>query len=71
MKNNMSIFDRIVRAIAAIAIIYLYYSEVITGVLGIVLLVVSGIFLLTSLAGSCPLYSLLGFSTCKRRSDIR
>lgn len=71
MKNNMSIFDRIVRAIAAIVIAYLYFTDAITGTWGIVLLVVAGIFLLTSFVGSCPLYSLFGISTCKRREHIR
>lgn len=71
MKNNMSIIDRIVRAVAAIAIVYLYFSNVIAGTWGIVLLVVAGIFLLTSLVGSCPLYSLMGFSTCKHKGHTR
>ena len=34
--------------------------------LGIVLLVLAGIFVLTSLIGFCPLYYPFGISTCKK-----
>ena len=42
----------------------LYFGNVITGTLGIVLLVLAVVFLLTSLVGFCPIYALLGMNTC-------
>ena len=48
--------DRIIRVIIAAAIAVLYFTDVITGTWGIVLLVLAGIFLLTSIIGLCPLY---------------
>jgi len=39
---------------------------VITGTLGAVLLILAGVFVLTSLVSFCPLYTLFGWSTCKR-----
>jgi len=57
-------FDRVLRFLVAIVIAILYFTQTITGTLGIVLLVVGGIFLLTSLFGVCPLYSLFGIKTC-------
>lgn len=65
----MSTFDRIFRTLIVVAIAILYFAKVISGTLAIVLLIAAGIFLLTSLAGSCPMYSLFGISTCKVRKD--
>ncbi|WP_273445093.1 DUF2892 domain-containing protein [Neolewinella agarilytica] len=64
MTTNMGKADRIIRPLLAIAFIALYFTETVTGTLGIVLLVLAGIFLLTSVVGSCPLYSLFGIRTC-------
>ncbi|WP_094766821.1 YgaP family membrane protein [Pseudozobellia thermophila] len=38
----------------------------VTGTLGIVLLVLAAVFLLTAFVGFCPLYLPFGLSTCKR-----
>ncbi len=65
MKKNMGGVDRIVRLVIAALVAVLYFAEVITGTLGIVLLVVAVIFFLTSLVSFCPLYAPFGFSTCK------
>lgn len=56
--------DRIVRIIIAALIAVLYFTNTISGTLGIVLLVLAGVFVLTSLISSCPLYSIVGISTC-------
>jgi len=57
--------DRSVRSVLALVMLALYYFDVVTGTLGIVLLVVSGIFLLTSFISFCPLYAPFGLSTCR------
>ena len=64
MKKNMSNIDRIARVVLAAVFAYLYFSGTVTGTLGIVLVVLAAIFVLTSLVSSCPLYSLVGISTC-------
>lgn len=64
MKKNMSNIDRIVRVVLAAVFAYLYFSGTVAGTLGIVLMVLAAIFVLTSLVSSCPLYSLVGISTC-------
>jgi hypothetical protein len=64
MKKNMGIADRIIRALVAVVIFALYFSGIITGTLGIVLMVVAAIFLLTGLVSFCPLYTVVGLSTC-------
>ncbi len=65
MKKNMNGADRLIRTLIALVVAYLYYSGIIEGTLGIVLLVLAGVFLLTSLVSFCPLYTLFGVSTCK------
>lgn len=64
MKKNMGTADRIIRSAAAIAFGLLYFTGTVTGTWGIVLLVLGGVFVLTSFVGTCPLYSLLGMNTC-------
>ncbi|MEA5259519.1 DUF2892 domain-containing protein [Arcicella aquatica] len=64
MKKNMGGADRIIRIIVAIFALALYFTGTITGTIGIVTLVVAGIFLLTSFASFCPLYSIFGMNTC-------
>ncbi|MEI2749198.1 MAG: DUF2892 domain-containing protein [Ferruginibacter sp.] len=64
MKKNMGGADRIIRLLLAALFAYLYFGGVVTGTLGIVLVVLGGVFVLTSLVSFCPLYSIVGLSTC-------
>ena len=64
MKKNMGPADKIIRIIIAVVIATLFYTNIVSGTLGIVLLVLAGVFVLASLIGFCPLYTLLGISTC-------
>ena len=64
MKKNMGSPDRIIRTILAIVFVVLYFSGTVTGTWGIVLLVLAGVFILTSLVGMCPLYAIVGMNTC-------
>lgn len=65
MKKNMSSIDRIIRVILAVVMGILYFTGTVTGTLGIVMLVLGGVFVLTSLISFCPLYAIFGISTCK------
>ncbi len=56
--------DRAIRVLIAAVIATLYFMNVITGTLGIILLVLAGVFVVTSLISFCPLYSIFGMSTC-------
>ncbi len=64
MKKNMGIFDRSLRIILAIVVGILIYMGTLSGVAAIVLGIIAGIFLLTSLFGFCGLYTLIGCNTC-------
>ncbi|MBL8003536.1 MAG: DUF2892 domain-containing protein [Candidatus Kapabacteria bacterium] len=64
MKKNMGSLDKIIRIVLAAVVAILYFTNVISGVLGIVLLVLAGVFVLTSLVSFCPLYAPFGITTC-------
>lgn len=65
MKKNMGNADRAIRLFAAAVMVVLFFTGVVAGVLGIVLLVLAGVFVLTSLVSFCPLYAPFGIRTCK------
>ena len=64
MKKNMGSTDRIVRLILAAVFGYLFFSGTVVGVLGYVLVALGVVFILTSFVSFCPLYTLVGASTC-------
>lgn len=66
MKKNMGTVDKVVRILVAAIILVLYFTHVITGVLAVILLILAGIFVVTSLIGTCPLYLPFGLSTRKK-----
>lgn len=67
MKKNMGTIDKVIRILVALVIVILFSTNVISGVLGIILLVLAGIFVLTSVISFCPLYMPFGISTCKKK----
>jgi hypothetical protein len=65
MKANMGAVDKGIRITLAIVVAVLYFTDIVTGTLGIVLMAFSAIFVLTSLISFCPLYAPFGIKTCK------
>lgn len=63
MKTNESGLDRIIRVILGIALLALYFTGTVTGVLGILFIVLGAVALLTGVVGFCPLYALLKIKT--------
>lgn len=66
MTKNMGTLDRGARVVAAIVLAVLYFTGVVEGTLGIVVLVIAAVFVLTSAVSFCPLYAPLGLSTKKK-----
>lgn len=62
--RNVGVFDRILRTLPAILVGLAWYSGWIGGWLAVVLTVLAGMLLVTSLLGACSIYYLLGLSTC-------
>lgn len=65
MLKNVGNADRVIRLLAAALFVWLFFNGTVTGVFGVVLLVLSLVFTLTALFGTCPIYLFLGVSTCR------
>ena len=60
--------DRIIRVILAAVFAYLYFGGIVTGTAGLVLVILGAVFVLTSLVGFCPGYTVAGISTCSKKA---
>lgn len=67
-KTNVGNADRIVRIVLGIVLIAAYFLFPGQAWWAVVGLVVGVVALATGLMSSCPLYSLLGISTCPMKS---
>lgn len=65
----MGTTDKIVRIILAAIVAGLYFTNIISGISAIVLLVLAGVFVLTSLISFCPLYTIIGLNTCAVKKE--
>jgi hypothetical protein len=63
MKKNMGQIDKIIRGILAAIIAILYFTNVISGTVALILGAFAIIFLLTSFVSFCPLYTPFGINT--------
>jgi hypothetical protein len=68
MKKNMGRPDQRIRSVIAIIFSILFFGGVVTGVWGNVIFTIALVFFATSILRVCPLYSLLGISTCNVKS---
>ena len=69
MKKNMGTIDRTIRTLLALVIVILYLTNMISGVIAIILGIFAVIFLLTGFIGFCPLYAPLKLSTRKKAEN--
>lgn len=67
MKKNMGETDTRMHVIAAFIVLMLFFFELISGTLAIILVSVAVVLLITSLLSYCPLYAILGLSTKRNR----
>ena len=66
MKKNVGTIDKAIRILVALVVVALYFTNVISGVLAIVLLALAAVFVVTSLLSFCPIWLALGLSTRKK-----
>lgn len=64
----MGVTDRVIRTLLAVVFGLMYYAGIVSGTVGIVLIVLAVIFLLTSLISYCPFYRLFGISTREKET---
>jgi uncharacterized membrane protein len=63
LEKNMGTTDRIIRFVLAAIFALLYFTGIVSGTFGIVLLVLAAVFALTAIVMVCPLYLPFGLST--------
>ena len=66
IEKNVGSTDRIVRFVLAAIFAVLYFTGVVSGTFGIVLLVLAAIFALTAAVNICPIYLALKLSTVSK-----
>jgi hypothetical protein len=67
MTTNMGTIDRGLRLAIAAALVFMAFATAVLGggILFWLALAVAAVFTVTSLVGSCPLYSIVGLKTCR------
>lgn len=68
MKKNLGTIDKLVRILIAAVIAILFFANIITGALGIALLLFAVILVVTSFINFCPIYFAFGLSSNKKKS---
>jgi len=66
MKKNLGKIDKVIRVLIAVVVVALYFAQVISGTLAVILLILSGILVVTTFIDFCPIYYALGLSTRKK-----
>jgi uncharacterized membrane protein YGL010W len=66
MKKNIGTIDKAIRILIAAVVVLLYFTNVISGTLAIILIAFSAVLVITSLIGFCPLYLPFGLATTKK-----
>ena len=66
LEKNIGSTDRIVRFVLAALFAVLYFTGVVSGTFGIVLLVLAVVFALTAAINFCPIYFAVKLSTVSK-----
>lgn len=67
IEKNIGSTDRIIRFVLAAIFAVLYFTGVVSGTFGIILLILAVIFALTAAVNVCPIYLLLKLSTADKK----
>ncbi len=67
MKHNMGKTDKTIRVVIALTFATLYFTNAVTGNLGIFLLALAAILLITVSINFCPMYTPWGINTNKKK----
>lgn len=64
MKKNVGTTDKVIRISIAIVLLILFFTDVLTGTVGIIAIIASVALIGTSMISFCGLYTLFGANTC-------
>ncbi|MEL0651106.1 DUF2892 domain-containing protein [Algibacter sp. TI.3.09] len=66
MTKNIGATDKAIRVLAGIAIALMYYFNIISGTLALILMAVAVILLVTSFINFCPIYGIFKINSIKK-----
>lgn len=69
MKANLGLIDKIVRVSIAVLVTVLFFTEIFSGIIVFISLIVVAILLITSSISYCPVYGACGINTNKKLND--
>lgn len=69
MKANLGLLDKVVRVTIAVLVTVLFFTEIITGIIVFISLIVAAMLLITSSISYCPVYGACGINTKKKLND--
>ncbi|MDP1745141.1 MAG: DUF2892 domain-containing protein [Bacteroidota bacterium] len=69
MKANLGLIDKVVRVAIAVLVAVLFFTEIISGIMVFISLIVAAILLITSSISYCPVYGACGINTKKKLND--
>jgi hypothetical protein len=68
MKQNMGTADRLIRIVIAAGLAALYFTGIVTNsTMATVLWIIGIVFFITAAIGFCPLYTIAGLKTNKKK----
>lgn len=70
LKRNMSNFDRVARFIVALFLLSLFFVANFKGILGLLIIIPSCMFLFASITSFCPFYKSTNLSTYKISEEL-
>ncbi|NLI71464.1 MAG: DUF2892 domain-containing protein [Bacteroidales bacterium] len=63
LKSNIGTADRAIRLLLAMGLIILFYADILSGIFGIIGLIIALLLTVTSLTTFCPLYKILNLNS--------
>ena len=67
MKQNIGSTDRVIRLLLAIVMTGLFLGKLVTGTIGIILIILSAVFLITGMVKFCPIYFPFKINTNRKK----
>lgn len=69
MKANLGLIDKVIRVAIAVFVTVLLFTEIISGIMVFISLIIAVILLITSSISYCPVYGACGLNTKKKLND--
>lgn len=66
MKANIGSADKTIRIILGVAILILFFTNILSGIVGIIFLALAAILFITSFINFCPIWHFFKISTRKK-----